>query len=74
MIITEHGWSTARVMKDRSRVRNLREFFKALLLAVEDGADVRGYTAWSLMDNVEWAVGTRYAPKRSKDGHVIKKL
>ncbi|CAH2231806.1 myrosinase 1-like [Pararge aegeria] len=58
MIVTEHGWSTKKVLKDGSRVRNMREFFKALLLAVEDGARVKGYTAWSLMDNVEWGAGT----------------
>ncbi|XP_023935498.2 myrosinase 1-like [Bicyclus anynana] len=58
MIITEHGWSTKKVLKDRSRVRNMREFFKALLLGIEDGARVKGYTSWSLMDNVEWSAGT----------------
>ncbi|XP_045780643.1 myrosinase 1-like isoform X1 [Maniola jurtina] len=58
MIITEHGWSTKKLLKDNSRVKNMREFFKALLLGIEDGARVKGYTAWSLMDNVEWAAGT----------------
>ncbi|CAH0721272.1 unnamed protein product, partial [Brenthis ino] len=58
MFITEHGWSTAKGLSDSSRVDNMRQYFKALLLAMEDGADVKGYTVWSLMDNVEWVAGT----------------
>ena len=33
--------------------RYLREFKKA----AADGVDLRGYFAWSLMDNFEWAEG-----------------
>ncbi|CAM2100551.1 unnamed protein product [Caretta caretta] len=32
----------------------INEALKAVLL---DGVDLRGYTAWSLMDNLEWATG-----------------
>ncbi|CAH2096846.1 unnamed protein product [Euphydryas editha] len=58
VFITEHGWSTKKVLKDSSRAKNMREYLHALLLAIEDGTDVMGYTAWSLMDNVEWTAGT----------------
>ncbi|CAK1594688.1 unnamed protein product [Parnassius mnemosyne] len=56
--ITEHGWSTKTGLWDRSRVENMRHYMNALLLAIEDGTNVKGYTAWSLMDNVEWQAGT----------------
>ncbi|XP_026729954.1 myrosinase 1-like [Trichoplusia ni] len=58
IIITEHGWSSDPGLRDSSRVDNLRGYFGALLLAMEDATQVVGYTAWSLMDNVEWTAGT----------------
>jgi len=37
------------------------DYFRSHILAVRDamaqGADVRGYSAWSLLDNFEWALG-----------------
>ncbi|XP_072933968.1 lactase-like protein isoform X2 [Epargyreus clarus] len=57
VFITEHGWSTSQALWDNSRVENLRGYLKALLFAIEDGTEVIGYTAWSLMDNVEWNAG-----------------
>ncbi|KAH9634925.1 hypothetical protein HF086_017224 [Spodoptera exigua] len=58
IIITEHGWSTNKGLGDQSRVDNMRGYLGALLLAMEDGTQVKGYTVWSLMDNVEWTAGT----------------
>ena len=42
---------------DTQRVDYLRAHLGALLDAVDRGADVRGYYAWSVMDNFEWAWG-----------------
>jgi len=42
---------------DEARVRFLERHVEALRQAVTQGADVRGYFAWSLMDNFEWAHG-----------------
>ncbi|XP_026754269.2 myrosinase 1-like [Galleria mellonella] len=58
IIITEHGWSTGPGLQDDDRANNLREYMKAILLALEDGTNLKGYTAWSLIDNVEWVAGT----------------
>ena len=44
-------------VRDADRVDFLRRHLLALGRAVEGGADVRGYFAWSLLDNFEWAEG-----------------
>lgn len=43
---------------DPLRVHYLREHLQAVAAARQQGADVRGYFAWSLLDNLEWAHGT----------------
>jgi beta-glucosidase len=42
---------------DPERVRYLDRHLRALHAAMAQGVDVRGYFAWSLMDNFEWAHG-----------------
>ncbi|CAN5166063.1 GH1 family beta-glucosidase [soil metagenome] len=42
---------------DVDRVAYLEAHVDAVADALEDGADVRGYFAWSLLDNFEWAWG-----------------
>ncbi|MDR3526064.1 MAG: family 1 glycosylhydrolase, partial [Rhizomicrobium sp.] len=45
-----------RVM-DQRRIDYFRAHLAELLKAIEEGAPVRGYHAWSLLDNFEWAEG-----------------
>ena len=42
---------------DCNRVDFMRRYLTELAKAIDDGADVRGYFAWSLLDNFEWAYG-----------------
>ena len=42
---------------DTRRIEFHRGFLQALHQAIEYGADVRSYHAWSLLDNFEWAEG-----------------
>ena len=42
---------------DAERTRYYQRHVEAVAHAVAQGADVRGYFAWSLMDNFEWAFG-----------------
>jgi beta-glucosidase len=42
---------------DPLRVAYLRSHIRAVADAIAGGADVRGYFAWSLLDNYEWAQG-----------------
>jgi len=42
---------------DARRIAYHHDYLAALGRAISDGADVRGYSAWSLLDNFEWAEG-----------------
>ncbi|CAH1244518.1 LCT [Branchiostoma lanceolatum] len=60
--ITENGWSGGDVqppvLEDTSRMCYYMTYIDEVLKAIEeDGVKVRGYTAWSLLDNFEWAKG-----------------
>jgi beta-glucosidase len=44
-------------IRDASRLRYLDDHLGQLARAIDDGCDVRGYFAWSLLDNFEWAAG-----------------
>ncbi len=61
--VTENGCSYGDQPGEDGRVHDTRriEYFAgyldALRQAVDDGVDVRGYFAWSLIDNFEWAEG-----------------
>jgi beta-glucosidase len=61
--ITESGCSyndspdASGVVHDSRRVAYHREYLAAVAQSLADGADVRGYHAWSLLDNFEWADG-----------------
>jgi|SRR5579862_613981 len=44
-------------VRDKRRIDYLRLYLKALARAIRDGAPVRGYHCWSLLDNFEWAEG-----------------
>jgi beta-glucosidase len=52
--ITENGMSET---DDTRRVAFYDDHLSAVLAAQQQGADIRGYFAWSLLDNYEWAEG-----------------
>ncbi len=45
------------VINDPLRVDYLRKHLRAAHAAREAGCDLRGYFAWSLLDNLEWSLG-----------------
>jgi len=42
---------------DPLRIDYYRSHLRAVRAAIEQGVDVRGYFAWSLLDNLEWSLG-----------------
>ncbi|HEX7733434.1 MAG TPA: GH1 family beta-glucosidase, partial [Ktedonobacteraceae bacterium] len=63
LYVTENGaafadtWDGGDEVRDPLRVGYLRDYLRATSQAIEQGAPVKGYFVWSLMDNFEWAYG-----------------
>ncbi|NEA56317.1 beta-glucosidase [Streptomyces sp. SID13666] len=63
LMVTENGAafddyvSPEGTVNDPRRIDYLRGHLAAVHRAMADGADVRGYFLWSLMDNFEWSYG-----------------
>jgi beta-glucosidase len=63
LYITENGsaWydyvTPDGTVEDYERREYLRDHLAALHAAIADGVNLRGYFAWSLLDNMEWAEG-----------------
>ena len=61
--VTENGAAYPDVMTadgavhDTDRIAYVDGHLRAVHRAIEDGADVRGYYLWSLLDNFEWGYG-----------------
>ncbi|MQL98067.1 hypothetical protein Taro_030773 [Colocasia esculenta] len=63
--ITENGvdeinngsLSLAEALRDDQRIAYYGQHLHQVQQAIREGADVRGFFAWSLMDNFEWAYG-----------------
>ena len=63
LYVTENGAAFTDVVSadgqvhDPLRVDFLRRYMTEAARALQDGADLRGYLIWTLMDNFEWAEG-----------------
>ena len=64
IIITENGAAFKDdlkngVIEDPERIDYFQQHLKALLKAKKEGVNIKGYFAWTLMDNFEWSEGYR---------------
>jgi beta-galactosidase len=62
IVITENGCSshdkvTGGQVQDRERIEFLRAYLQQCRRAIDEDVKLRGYFAWSFMDNFEWALG-----------------
>ncbi len=63
LYVTENGAAYDDIVSDDGQVHDVQrtayvvDHIRAVRDAIADGADVRGYFVWSLLDNFEWAWG-----------------
>lgn len=57
LYVTENGMAETAGLDDARRIRFHADHLEALREAQARGVDVRGYFAWSLLDNFEWSEG-----------------
>ena len=63
LYITENGcacqdeMNTEGKVSDSDRIEYFRSYLRATARAIKDGVNLKGYFAWSLLDNFEWACG-----------------
>jgi len=63
VVVTESGWSSQNsnveeAVRDRQRVEYYANYTSEMQRAIyQDGCDIRGYFAWSFLDNFEWENG-----------------
>lgn len=66
IVVTENGLSETDIIShdgrvhDNNRVEFISKYLLQLRRALQEGIDVRGYFAWSLMDNFEWHEGYKH--------------
>lgn len=75
-IVTDENGNKA--VHDITRVRYFKGFLENLKRAMDEGADVRGYYAWSILDNYEWPAafsmrfGIVHCEEGAREPYVIK--
>ena len=63
LYVTENGaafkdeWNGEELVSDPRRVSYLQEYIHAVSEAIQQGAPIKGYFVWSLLDNFEWSEG-----------------
>lgn len=65
IVVTENGMGCKEptlqgALQDKERIEYLHSYISAMHEAIRQGADVRGYFAWTLLDNFEWHDGYDY--------------
>lgn len=56
VVVTENGTAES---SDRRKIAYMKEHLRVVHRMLREGADLRGYFWWSLMDNYEWLEGLR---------------